>query len=59
MAVTDQQSDFIYRGKLGDLYVQFAWLGLALAAGVSFALFTLEPVGKRKLSVINNQPSDP
>ena len=52
VAVPDQQSDFIYRGKLGDLYVQFAWLGLVLAAGVSFALFTLEPVGKRRLSVI-------
>lgn len=52
VAVPDQQSDFIYRGKLGDLYVQFAWLGLVLAAGVSFALFTFEPVGKRKPSVI-------
>jgi hypothetical protein len=52
VAVPDQQSDFIYRGKLGDLYVQFAWLGLILATGVSFALFTFEPVGKRKLSVI-------
>ena len=51
VAVPDQQSDFIYRGKLGDLYVQFAWVGLLLAAGVSFALFTFEPVGKRKLAV--------
>lgn len=51
VAVPDQQSDFIYRGRLGDLYVQFAWLGLVLAAGVSFALFTFEPVGKRRLSV--------
>ncbi|HEX4200306.1 MAG TPA: hypothetical protein VHY59_02225 [Chthoniobacterales bacterium] len=46
----DNQTDFIYRGKLGDLYVQFAWVGLVLAAGVSFALFTLEP--GRKLPVI-------
>ena len=46
-----QESDVIYRGKLGDLYVQFSWLGIILVAGISFALFTLEPVGKRKLSV--------
>ncbi len=46
-----QESDLIYRGKLGDVYVQFAWLGLIAAAGVSFALFTLEPIGKRKLAV--------
>jgi len=46
-----QASDLIYRGKLGDLYVQFSWVGIVLVAGVSFALFTLEPVGKRKLSV--------
>jgi hypothetical protein len=52
VAVPDQQTDFIYHGKLGDLYVQFAWLGLVLAAGTSFALFTIEPVGKRKLSVL-------
>jgi hypothetical protein len=46
-----QESDLIYRGKLGDVYVQFAWVGLIAAAGVSFALFTLEPIGKRKLAV--------
>ena len=46
-----QEGDLIYRGKLGDLYVRFEWIGLLLAAGASFALFTLEPVGKRKLSV--------
>jgi len=46
-----QNSDLIHRSKLGDLYVRFGWLGLILAAGASFALFTLEPVGKRKLSV--------
>lgn len=46
-----QGSDPIYRGKLGDTYVQFVWLGVILAAGASFALFTLEPIGKRKLSV--------
>ena len=46
-----QESDVIYRGKLGDLYVQFSWLGIIVVAGISFALFTLEPVGKRKLSV--------
>jgi hypothetical protein len=46
-----QESDLIYRGKLGDVYVQFAWLALIAAAGVSFALFTLEPIGKRKLAV--------
>jgi hypothetical protein len=45
------ESDLIFRGKIGDLYVQFSWLGIILVAGVSFALFTLEPVGKRKLSV--------
>lgn len=49
---TAQTSDFIDRGKLGDVYVQFLWLGVLLAAAVSFALFTLEPVGKRKLSVV-------
>jgi hypothetical protein len=47
-----ETSDLIYRGKLGDVYVQFLWLGVLLAAGISFALFTLEPVGKRKLSVL-------
>jgi hypothetical protein len=46
-----QEGELIYRGKLGDLYVQFEWVGVLLAAGASFALFTLEPVGKRKLSV--------
>ena len=46
-----QESDLIYRGKLGDVYVQFVWLGLIAAAGVSFAFFTLEPIGKRKLAV--------
>jgi hypothetical protein len=46
-----ETSDVIYRGKLGDVYVQFAWLGLIVAAGVSFAFFTLEPIGKRKLAV--------
>ncbi|MBV9874836.1 MAG: hypothetical protein JO025_08920 [Verrucomicrobia bacterium] len=46
-----QEGDLIYRGKLGDLYVQFEWIGVLLAAGASFALFTLEPVGKRKLAV--------
>ena len=46
-----QESNLIYRGKLGDLYVRYDWLGLILAAGASFALFTLEPVGKRRLSV--------
>jgi predicted small integral membrane protein len=44
-------NDLIYRGKLGDVYVQFAWLGVILAAGASFALFALEPIGKRRLSV--------
>jgi len=46
-----QEGELIYRGRLGDLYVQFEWIGVVLAAGASFALFTLEPVGKRKLSV--------
>ena len=46
-----QGNDLIHRSKLGDLYVRFDWLLLILAAGASFALFTLEPVGKRKLSV--------
>jgi hypothetical protein len=46
-----QDSDLIYRGKLGDVYLQFAWLALIAVAGVSFAFFTLEPIGKRKLAV--------
>jgi hypothetical protein len=46
-----QEGELIYRGKLGDLYVRLAWVGVLLAAGASFALFTLEPIGKRKLSV--------
>ena len=46
-----ETSDFVYRGKMGDVYVQFLWIGLLIAAAASFALFTLEPVGKRKLSV--------
>jgi hypothetical protein len=46
-----QESDLVYRGKLGDLYVRFEWIGLLLVAVASFALFTLAPVGKRKLSV--------
>jgi hypothetical protein len=46
-----QEGELIYRGKLGDLCVRFEWIGVLLAAGASFALFTLEPVGKRKLSV--------
>jgi hypothetical protein len=45
------ESDVIFRGKIGDLYVQFSWVGIILVAGLSFALFILEPVGKRKLSV--------
>jgi hypothetical protein len=49
--VVEHESDLIYRGKLGDLYVRFEWIGVLFAAGASFALFTLEPVGKRKLSV--------
>ena len=46
-----ETSDFVYRGKMGDVYVQFLWVGVLLAAAASFALFTLEPVGRRKLSV--------
>ena len=46
-----QEGELIYRGKLGDLYIRFEWVGVLLAAGASFALFTLEPVGRRKLSV--------
>jgi hypothetical protein len=46
-----QEGELISRGKLGDVYVRFEWIGVVVAAGASFALFTLEPVGKRKLSV--------
>ena len=47
----DNDLNFVNRAKLGDFYIGHVWVGLLIAAGASFALFTLEPIGRRKSSV--------